>query len=179
MSHVPDRSPAFTPRPLRTARLDLLPLHPDHAAELAPVLTDPALHTYIGGEPLDAPALRERYARWAAGSPDPEVVWANWALRLREAGALVGTVQVTAGPGPVAEVAWVTGTAWQGRGIATEAAKALVAEVLRQGVPAVVAHVHPEHAASVAVASAAGLRPTTRWQDGERRWERTQEPAGA
>ncbi|MEY6569857.1 GNAT family N-acetyltransferase, partial [Streptomyces sp. PGLac3x] len=78
----------------------------------------------------------------------------------------------------VAEVAWVTGTPWQGRGIATEAAKALVTEVLRQGVPTVVAHVHPEHAASVAVASAAGLRPTPHWQDGERRWERTREPAG-
>ncbi|MGG7612441.1 GNAT family N-acetyltransferase, partial [Streptomyces sp. ZG43] len=124
-------------------------------------------------------ALRERYARWAAGSLDPRVVWANWAVRLREAGALVGTVQVTAGPGPVAEVAWVTGTAWQGRGIATEAAKTLVSEILRQGVPTVVAHVHPEHAASVAVASAAGLRPTPHWQDGERRWERTKEPAGA
>ncbi|MGG7611734.1 GNAT family N-acetyltransferase, partial [Streptomyces sp. ZG43] len=49
---MPDRSPAFTPRPLRTTRLDLLPLHPDHAAELAPVLADPALHTYTGGEPL-------------------------------------------------------------------------------------------------------------------------------
>ncbi|MCK2141665.1 GNAT family N-acetyltransferase, partial [Streptomyces sp. WAC00276] len=53
------------------------------------------------------------------------------------------------------------------------------AEVLRHGVPTVVAHVHPEHAASVAVASAAGLRPTPHWQDGERRWERTKEPAGA
>ncbi|WP_436738335.1 GNAT family N-acetyltransferase [Streptomyces sp. BBFR102] len=170
---MPGRSPVFTPRPLRTDRLDLLPLLPAHADALAPVLADRALRTYTGGEPLDAPALRERYARWAAGSPDPQVVWANWAVRLREAEALVGTVQVTAGPGPAAEVAWVTGTAWQGRGIATEAATALVSELLRQGVPTVVAHVHPEHAASVAVASAAGLRPTPHWQDGERRWERT------
>ncbi|MGW9522291.1 GNAT family N-acetyltransferase [Streptomyces diastaticus] len=176
---MPVPSPAFVPRPLRTGRLDLLPLLPDHAEELAAALDDPALHAFTGGEPLRAPALRERYARWAAGSPDPRVVWANWAVRLRETGALVGTVQATVGPTPVAEVAWVTGTPWQGRGIATEAAKALVAEVLRQGVPTVVAHVHPEHGASVAVAAAAGLRPAPHWQDGERRWERAGEASGA
>lgn len=36
----------------------------------------------------------------------------------------------------------------------------------------VVAHVHPEHGASAAVAAAAGLAPTEVWQDGERRWLR-------
>ncbi|RSS52333.1 GNAT family N-acetyltransferase, partial [Streptomyces sp. WAC07061] len=41
-----------------------------------------------------------------------------------------------------------------------------------QGVGTVVAHVHPDHAASAAVAAAAGLAPTGRWQDGEARWER-------
>jgi RimJ/RimL family protein N-acetyltransferase len=40
-----------------------------------------------------------------------------------------GTVQATVGPdagGVHAEIAWVIGTAWQRRGIATEAARALV-----------------------------------------------------
>jgi hypothetical protein len=46
-----------------TERLDLEPLTPDHAAELAPVLDDAALHEFIGGAPLPAAALAQRYAR--------------------------------------------------------------------------------------------------------------------
>lgn len=38
------------------------------------------------------------------------------------------------------------------------------------GVRELVAHIHPDHAASAAVAVAAGLGPTEEWEDGERRW---------
>jgi hypothetical protein len=41
----------------QTGRLDLEPLLATHAAELAPVLNDPALHEFTGGTPLDATAL--------------------------------------------------------------------------------------------------------------------------
>lgn len=54
--------------------------------------------------------------------------------------------------GRVAEVAWVIGTEWQGRGIAREAAEALVALLLEHGAHTIVAHVHPDHTASAAVA---------------------------
>jgi hypothetical protein len=36
---------------IATERLDLLPLQVGHAAEMAAVLGDPALHTFIGGAP--------------------------------------------------------------------------------------------------------------------------------
>lgn len=36
---------------------------------------------------------------------------------------------------------------------------------------AVVAHVHPDHLASAAVAAAAGLTATDEWHDGEMRWQ--------
>lgn len=39
----------MTARTISTRRLDLLPLHVEHAEEMAPVLSDPALHTFIGG----------------------------------------------------------------------------------------------------------------------------------
>ncbi|MGW1757048.1 GNAT family N-acetyltransferase [Streptomyces mirabilis] len=160
--------PAHT---LRTARLDLLPLRVEHAGEMAEVLSDPALHTFIGGAPATPEALRSRYERLVAGSPDPAVVWCNWVLRLREEGCLVGTVQATL-TGEVAEIAWVVGTPWQGRGFAGEAARALVGRLGEEpGVRTVVAHVHPDHRASAAVAAAAGLGPTDRYQDGEVRWE--------
>lgn len=59
----------FASLPIGTARLDLLPLLVDHAEEMAAVLSDPALHRYIGGAPDTAQALASRYRRMTAGSP--------------------------------------------------------------------------------------------------------------
>ncbi|MET9700466.1 GNAT family N-acetyltransferase [Streptomyces sp. NPDC006529] len=155
------------------ARLELVPLAVAHAEEMAGVLADPALHRFIGGVPPDLDALRARYARQSAGSPDPAVLWGNWVLRPRATGRLVGTVQATVEDG-VAEVAWVIGTAWQGHGYATEAARALVARLTEPvgaaAVHTVVAHIHPDHRASAAVAAACGLAPTREAVDGEVRW---------
>ncbi|WP_354383278.1 GNAT family N-acetyltransferase [Streptomyces sp. PvR034] len=155
-------------------RLDLVPLAVEHAPEMVGVLADPALHEFIGGAPADLDALRARYARQVAGSPDPVVLWGNWVLRSHAGGRLVGTVQATVEDG-TAEVAWVIGTVWQGHGYAREAARALVAALTAPPVgPAlahtVVAHVHPDHHASAAVAAACGLAPTAEVQDGEVRW---------
>jgi RimJ/RimL family protein N-acetyltransferase len=152
-----------------TRRLTLLPLEPSHAEEMAEVLADPRLHEFIGGVPLSADRLRVRYERLVAGPEDLGVVWCNWVVRLDSADRLTGTVQATV-VGERAEVAWVVGTAWQGQGIAKEAARGLVGWLHRQGVTAVVAHVHPEHLASAAVAAAVGLAPTAERQDGEIRW---------
>ncbi|MFC1411832.1 GNAT family N-acetyltransferase [Streptacidiphilus sp. N1-12] len=161
-------------RIITTGRLDLLPLAVEHAAEMATVLSDPALHAFIGGAPAAPEALRARYERLVAGSPDPDVAWWNWVIRLRDEARLVGTVQATVSArpdGPVAEIAWVIGSPWQRRGIAAEAAAALVAWLSRRQVRAVIAHIHPDHRASAAVATAAGLTPTDQWQDGELRWQ--------
>jgi RimJ/RimL family protein N-acetyltransferase len=78
--------------------------------------------------------------------------------------------------GLAAEIAWIVGSPWQGRGIATEAARALVAWLGQQSVRTVIAHIHPEHAASAAVAAAAGLVPTGELHDGEQRWRRMMTP---
>ncbi|MER5966988.1 GNAT family N-acetyltransferase [Streptomyces sp. NPDC002057] len=162
------------PDAVRTPRLDLVPLAVAHADEMAGILADPALHSFIGGAPLTPPELRSRYERLTAGSPDPGTVWCNWVVRLRAEDRLAGTVQATVTDGGrVAEVAWVIGTEWQGRGLAREAAGALVALLAERGVRTVVAHVHPAHTASRSVARAAGLTPTDRVRDGEIRWEGT------
>ncbi|WP_327331814.1 GNAT family N-acetyltransferase [Streptomyces anulatus] len=158
------------PLPFTTPRLDALPLEPAYAEEMAAVLADPALYVFTGGGPPDPAALRSRYERQSAGSPDPGELWWNWVLRVRADGVLAGYVQATV-RGPRAEIAWVIGTPWQGRGYASEAAKAVAAHLTEAGgVRELVAHVHPDHAASEAVAAAAGLRPTGEWEDGERRW---------
>jgi len=67
-------------------------------------------------------------------------------------------------------VAWVIGVPSQGRGYATEAAAALVAHLRALGVRTITAHVHPDHAASAAVAAAIGLLPTDETERGERVW---------
>ncbi|MFI7641550.1 GNAT family N-acetyltransferase [Nonomuraea sp. NPDC049400] len=149
-----------------TPVLVLLPLRPEHADEMAVVLSDPGLHTFTGGAPLTAQELRVRYERLAAGPPG----WRNWVVWWRAEERLVGYVQATI-DGRSAEIAWVIGTPWQGRGLATAAAKALVGHLAEEGIGTVIAHIHPDHAASAAVATSAGLRPTDQWHDGEVRWE--------
>ncbi|MFJ8825659.1 GNAT family N-acetyltransferase [Streptomyces sp. NPDC102467] len=160
---------------IATGRLDLLPLEVAHAPEMAGVLSDPALHTFIGGAPHTPHSLRARYERLTAGSPDPAVAWLNWVIRLRAENCLTGTVQATVTASDT-EIAWVVGTPWQGRGIAGEAARELVDWLSGQQVRSVIAHVHPGHHASAAVARSAGLAPTDIRQDGETRWSRRLRP---
>jgi RimJ/RimL family protein N-acetyltransferase len=74
--------------------------------------------------------------------------------------------------GWTAEVAWVVGVPWQGRGYASEAARALVGWLVEAGAGEIVAHVHPGHTASERVAAAAGLVATGEEVDGERVWRR-------
>ncbi|MGW4697191.1 GNAT family N-acetyltransferase [Kitasatospora cineracea] len=167
---------ALEPETIRTDRLDLLPLRVEHADDMAAVLSDPGLHAFIGGAPDTARELRSRYERLVAGSPNPGESWCNWVVRLRDAACLVGYVQATVTAddrGAAAEIAWVTGTSWQRRGIAAEAAQGLVAWLRRQPVHTVTAHIHPDHRASAAVAAAAGLTPTGQSHDGEAGWQLT------
>ncbi|MFN0284001.1 MAG: GNAT family N-acetyltransferase [Kineosporiaceae bacterium] len=172
--------PGSSDRLITTPRLGLGPLTVADAGEMTGVLAGPELYTFIGGEPPDATALRQRYTVLVRGhSADGTEDWFNWVVRLRRAdgtpGVAVGYVQATVtDAGTRAEVAWVVGTAWQRRGYASEAAAALVGWLTRQGVDTVVAHVHPEHAASEAVARRCGLVPTGETdEDGEQRWELT------
>jgi RimJ/RimL family protein N-acetyltransferase len=55
--------------------------------------------------------------------------------------------------------------------MASEAAQGLVGWLGGQGVTTVVAHIHPDHRASAAVAAAAGPTATEEWHDGEVRWQ--------
>ena len=86
------------------------------------------------------------------------------------AGTVQATISGTSGQ-RTAEVAWIMGARWQGQGLATEAARALAGWLRRHSIDTVIAHIHPTHHASAAVATAAGLTPTDQWHDGERRWQ--------
>jgi RimJ/RimL family protein N-acetyltransferase len=156
-------------------RAALEPLRAEFATELAPVLADPLLHTFIGGHPLTKDELRALYQRQIGGrNADGSQRWLNWLVRDVRAGAAVGTVQATVSMEPdglTAEVAWVIGTRYQGQGYATEAAQLLTDWLRDQNVDVVIAHIHPEHHSSMAVARAIGLTPTDVAVDGETRWQ--------
>lgn len=106
-------------------------------------------------------------------SSDGTEEWHNWIVRLAADGTAIGTVQATVAVAELAaEIAWVIGVPWQGRGYASEAAAGLVEWLESTGTTTVIAHVHPDHVASGRVAARAGLSPTDELEDGERVWRR-------
>jgi RimJ/RimL family protein N-acetyltransferase len=171
-----DRDPR-DPDSIATERLVLTPLRVADAEEMSAVLGDPALYEFIGGSPPTPAQLRDRYTAQVAGPEVSRETWRNWIIRERETGAAAGYVQATIdADGTNAEIAWVVGTPWQGRGYASEAARAVADWLAAGGVATIAANVHPDHEASAAVARAAGLTPTDAIVDGERVWHR---PGGA
>jgi len=158
---------------IETERLVLTPLRVSDAEQMAEVLADPRLHLFIGGRPATLDELRARYAAMTAGSSSPDEVWRNWVVRGRADRLPVGTVQATLHRRDErwsAEIAWVVGVPYQGKGYAAEAARALVAWLADRDINEVVAHIHPDHAASGRVARRAGLHPTADLVDGEVVW---------
>ncbi len=169
--HATARSGPLRATTVVTERLALEPLRVGHAAELVGVLADPALYAFTGDEPPTTAELERRHAAQAVGhSPDGSADWLNWIVReARGSRPAVGYVQATVTDG-TAELAWVIGTPHHGRGFAREAATALAGWLRERGVGTLVAHVHPDHLASTAVARAIGLRATGVLVEGEVQW---------
>jgi RimJ/RimL family protein N-acetyltransferase len=142
-------------------RLALQPLRVEDAAELAPLLGD-----------ASEASLRERFTRQVVGvAPDGSALWLNWVVRDRRSGVALGTMQATV-VGSAAELAWVVGVAHRGAGVASSAARLVVAWLGSRGVARFVAHIAPANAPSEGVARRIGMA----WSgvvrdDGERRWK--------
>lgn len=163
---------------ITTPRLSLTPLRAADADEMVAVLDDERLHEFTGEGPATLPELRDRYTQLAVGSPHPDEVWLNWIVRLRGELNAIGTVQATVRTHDGerrAYVAWVIGMPWQNRGLASEAAGAMVAWLRGWGIRDVRAHIHPDHRASEQVAVRAGLEPSDEIIDGERVWRSSRE----
>jgi len=159
--------------PIPTPRLLLEPLAMRHAAQMVQVLAAPQLYRFTGGSPPTLPELTDRYERLVADPGRRGEGWLNWVIRQREDQRLAGTVQATITSEPAglrAAIAWVVGAPWQGRGYATESAQALIRWLRAHEVMTIVAAIHPDHAASAAVARRAGMTPTAERADGEIIW---------
>ena len=165
---------------IMTDRLVLRQLCVADVGEMAVVLADPALHQFTGGRPATLEELNERYASWVHGSGSATELWLNWIVRRRNDEVAIGTVQATVvhrDERREAAVAWTIGTPWQRQGYASEATLGLLLWLRNQGIDSVVAHIHPGHAASTAVAMRAGLHATGDVVDGETVWRLEIQPA--
>jgi RimJ/RimL family protein N-acetyltransferase len=157
-----------------TPRLELVPVTPDDADEMAEVFADECMYEFLGGGP---PALEEWRAILArvASARDAEegsmTQQRNWTVRRRTDGTAGGMLQATfADAGQTAEVAWAVGVPWQGQRFASEAARAMVTWLANRGVRTITCHIHPDHRASAAVAASAGLQPSGDYRDQEQLW---------
>lgn len=161
---------------IETARLILEPLRVAHAEEMAKLLADTSLYKFLGEQPATEDQLRSRYTRLVSGqSPDGQRGWLNWIVRDRERNDAVGTVQAETrrtGAMMSAELAWVIGARYQRKGYAREAASGLMTWLRQREFRVFIAHAHPDHTASMAVARYLGLEPTDVIFEGETRWAR-------
>jgi RimJ/RimL family protein N-acetyltransferase len=156
-----------------------VPVIADDAGELTEVFGDQRLYVFLASHPTTTRELRDQFARLAAARlADQEgTAQRNWTVRRRSDGRAVGMLQAAfSDQGRAAEVAWAVGVPWQGQGIASEAARAVVGWLERRGVATITAHIHPDHDASATVATRAGLQSTGdyRWHEGirEQLWRR-------
>ena len=131
-----------------TTRLELVPVIADDADELTDVFGDEWLYLFLGSHPTTTEELRVQFARLAAArlADTQGTAQRNWTVRRRSDGRAVGMPQAAfSDQGRAAEIAWAVGVPWQGQGIASEAARALVSWLERRGVAVITAHIHPDH----------------------------------
>jgi len=139
------------------------------------VLADEALYEFIGGRPPTRGELRERYRELEGNSlRETGAALLNWIVRSRAEATAMGSIQATlstdADGRASAELSWIVGTEFQRRGVASEAAAAVVGHLRAHGVERFTAHIVSCHRASEGVARRLGLRPTDRRDEGEVLW---------
>lgn len=156
---------------LRGQHFVLVPRAVEHAAQMVDVLASSALYEHTGGSPPSLAELTRRYERQVAGSPKADEAWRNWVVRDngRAVGYVQATVRLQSGKSE-AEVAWVVRPDDQGRGVATDAATAMVLHLLAHGVVKVTASIADANESSRSVARRLGMSRTNLRQDGEQVW---------
>jgi [ribosomal protein S5]-alanine N-acetyltransferase len=94
------------------------------------VLVDPAIYAYENSPPASIEWLRARFVRLESRrSADGREHWLNWVLRTAD-DQLIGYVQATVYGDGSAALAYVLGSAYWGRGLASQAVAALIDELV-------------------------------------------------
>ncbi|HEY0415913.1 MAG TPA: GNAT family N-acetyltransferase [Gaiellaceae bacterium] len=147
--------------PLETERLTLRPYVEDDFAEFAAIHADPAVARWLYNEPRVGAAARAHFElklpldRLAA-----EDAWMSCAVVVREGGALVGDLSLhwVSVEHRTAEVGFLFAPAHQGRGYATEAARAVVDWAFAAGFHRVIGRAEARNVASARVLAKLGMR---------------------
>jgi RimJ/RimL family protein N-acetyltransferase len=151
-----------------TARIVIRPWRPEEAGRLFDLLRRIEVAKWIGGRPMphEEEAL-ERIERWSQMlAADPR--FGAWAAVTRSSGVPAGTVLLKPlpdGDGET-EIGWHFHPDSWGKGLASEAAGALLARGFAEGLDEVWAVTHLENRPSIAVCRRIGLRllgVTHRW----------------
>jgi ribosomal-protein-alanine N-acetyltransferase len=145
--------------PIVTARLCLRPLRPDDVDALAEIYLHPLVATWIGPHTHDDVA--QEIAQQA--EHQARLGWSFWAVEERATGHFIGDcgLQPLEHRGPEVELGYEFHPRVWGRGVATEAVCAVMAQAFGPlQIERVVAVVKPEHVASRRVLEKAGLQPS-------------------
>ena len=119
-------------RIIATPTLTLEPQTVAHAEEMFAVLSDPVIYEYENEAPPSLEWLRRRFAKLESRkSVDGQQQWLNWVIRLPTSEP-IGFVQATVRPNGHAGIAYVLASAYWGRGLAREAVKAMMTELVEQ-----------------------------------------------
>ncbi|CAN5451692.1 GNAT family protein [soil metagenome] len=152
-----------SPLPITTARLLLRAATEDDAGDLLAYYGDPEVARYLPFDVLDEAGVADRLARFIrnATEPEPEDGDAVVSAMIELDANLVGDVMLRRKPGPMrsmAEVGWVLNPAWSGRGIATEAARAMIDLAFGElGCHRVMANLDPRNLASARLCERLGM----------------------
>ncbi len=121
------------PLPVRTERLVLRTVRPEDRAAIGAYCADPEVTRYLPFPVLDEEGLDQRMQRMLGGTA-PGEVGEMLSLAVEHEGVTIGDLmlRLSAAHGPeqppsIAELGWVFAPSYAGRGLATEAARALVA----------------------------------------------------
>ncbi|MET7935549.1 GNAT family N-acetyltransferase [Streptomyces sp. NPDC005322] len=142
---------------IETARLQLQCFQPGDTAELHEIFSDPRTNTIGTGPFVEVGQTADWIGRRVRAVQESGLVW--YGLRLRDTGLLVGNCGVFAGrTGAVEpEVGYMIRSGHRGKGIAGEAAQAVLEECFSTGIRQVWATIRPGNAASLRVAARLGM----------------------
>jgi RimJ/RimL family protein N-acetyltransferase len=153
--------------PIVTERLTLRRSIPEDAGEIARYRSDPMVRRYQGWGQTDAATVRRQIEEMAGRLPGEPGGWVQFTVEEREGVGLVGDVGISRDDREpdVIEVGYTIDPAFQGRGYATEAVRALVAYAFDTlGAEIVRAYASAENVPSHRVVEKSGLTLMERFE---------------
>lgn len=155
--------------PLKTARLRIEPLRPDHAPKVVEALGDTRLYTYLPDDPPSLESLQRRYDFLANGrSPDGEEQWLNWIVFLVDSETPVGTFQATLPKGKEGAFAYMVFPPFWRQGYAREMAICVIDHLFAtQNLPGLFAEIDTRNLASIRLAESLGLTHVATTRDAD------------